>query len=71
MKVGVFHQLQSSEELAIQKVLRFMNLEDGQTAHIYIFAYRNSVDEDWVSKAIKPFNKIIYEDWNRSNLASR
>tara|TARA_R110002096_G_scaffold126982_4_gene274387 strand:- start:2545 stop:3603 length:1059 start_codon:yes stop_codon:yes gene_type:complete len=57
LKVGVFHQMRSSEESAIQKVLRMCNWEDGETAQIYIFMYKDTQDEQWVSKAIEPFSK--------------
>lgn len=57
LKVGVFHQMRSSEESAIQKVLRMCNWEDGETAQIYIFMYENTQDEYWVYKAIEPFSK--------------
>ena len=63
LKIGVFHQIQSSEETAIQKVLRLCNLEQvDEVAKIYIFYYNNTVDEQWVEKAIQGFNpsKIKY-----------
>lgn len=57
MKTAIFHQLTSSQEETVQKVLRTMNMEDGKTAKIYIFAYKNTVDEDWVKKALSMFDK--------------
>lgn len=57
LKIGIFHQLKSSEESAIQKVLRMCNLEGDEVAQIYIFYYKNTVDEDWVKKALQPFSE--------------
>ncbi len=60
LKVGVFHQLRSSEESAIQKVLRMCNLEEDVIAKIIIVYYENTKDEEWVIKATTPFdpNKV-------------
>jgi superfamily II DNA or RNA helicase len=71
LKIGIFHQLKSSEENAIQKILRMCNWEDGETAKIYIFQYVNTQDEVWVSKALEPFNKekIDYISLNKFNYA--
>lgn len=66
LKVGIFHQLQSSEEAAQQKIMRMCNyVEEGVDADIYILAYENTVDIDWINKALEPFNKtkIKYENW--------
>jgi superfamily II DNA or RNA helicase len=62
LKVGVFHQMKSNNESAIQKVLRMCNLEGGETAKIYIFMYEDTQDEVWVKKALEMFDesKINY-----------
>ena len=67
LKTGVFHQLKSSEESAIQKVMRMCNWEDDSVATIYIFMYANTQDEIWVNKAIEPFdqNKIEFTNINK------
>jgi superfamily II DNA or RNA helicase len=52
LKIGIFHQMKSSEESAIQKVMRMCNLEDDSIAQIYITYYANTVDEEWVKKAL-------------------
>lgn len=57
LKLAILQQLKSSEELAIQKILRTMNLEDEKTASIHIFYYKNTVDEQWCLKALNKFNK--------------
>jgi superfamily II DNA or RNA helicase len=62
LKVGIFHQLQSNSEVALQKVLRMCNYEEGEKAKIFIFAYQSTNDEKWVQKAISMLdkNKITY-----------
>lgn len=62
LKVGIFHQMKSSEESAIQKVMRMCNLEQDEIAEIYITYFINTVDEEWVKKALSGLNseKIIY-----------
>jgi hypothetical protein len=44
--------MKSSEESAIQKVMRMCNMEDDSIAQIYITYYANTVDEEWVKKAL-------------------
>lgn len=62
LKVGIFHQMKSSEESAIQKVMRMCNVEQDEVAEIYITYFINTVDEEWVKKAVSALNpeKIIY-----------
>jgi hypothetical protein len=62
LKHIVCHQLQSSEELAIQKLLRAMNFELGEMAEIDIVVIKNTEDEKWLNKALLSFNrdKIAY-----------
>jgi len=52
LKIGIFHQMKSSEESAIQKVMRMCNMEDDEIAKIYITYYANTVDEEWTKKAL-------------------
>lgn len=63
LKVGIFHQMQSNEESAIQKVLRMCNLEDEKMAKIFIVMLNNTVDEEWVKSAVSPFKNINYLDY--------
>jgi superfamily II DNA or RNA helicase len=62
LKVGIFHQMKSSEESAIQKVMRMCNVEENEIAEIYITYFINTIDEEWVKKALSGLNpeKIIY-----------
>lgn len=58
LKTGVFHQLQSSKESAVQRVLRMCNIEDtSRSARIHIVYYENTVDEDWMWNALDIFDK--------------
>jgi superfamily II DNA or RNA helicase len=64
LKVGIFHQLKSSEESAIQKIMRMCNFDDGKEAEIIILYYKNTVEESsWLPKALEGFSKerIAYE----------
>ena len=57
LKQAVCHQLQSSEELSVQKLLRTMNFDLGKDANIDIIVVNNTVDEQWLNKALLPFDK--------------
>ena len=57
LKIGVFHQLKSNQESAVQKVLRMCNYEDGVTAVIHIVCVKHTQDEVWLDNAIKLFNR--------------
>ena len=56
LKVGIFHQMKSGEESAIQKVMRMCNLEGDEVARIYIIYYKDTVDETWIKKALEGFD---------------
>lgn len=56
LKTGIFHQMKSSEENAIQKVMRMCNMEDDEIATIYITYFANTVDEEWTRKALSGLN---------------
>jgi superfamily II DNA or RNA helicase len=57
LKVAVFNQLKSGENLAIQQAMRAMNMEGGKKATIFIVYIKNTQDEIWVNSAIKGFEK--------------
>lgn len=65
LKVGIFHQIRSSDESAVQKVLRMCNLEDGREAQIFICMYSDTVDQDWVRNSLNliPSSKVNYIDY--------
>ena len=51
LKRIIVNQLQSKEENAIQRMMRAMNFEEGKEAVIDIIVVKNTVDEDWFTKA--------------------
>jgi hypothetical protein len=77
LKVAVFNQLKSGENLAVQQAMRAMNMEKGRKATIYIVYLRNTQDEVWMRSALKGFesSKIkectIEELRNGSKVKSR
>jgi superfamily II DNA or RNA helicase len=56
LKTGIFHQMRSGEESAIQKVMRMCNVEEDEKATLYIVYYANTVDEEWTKKALIGLN---------------
>lgn len=60
LKHLVVHQLQSSEEMAMQKFLRAMNFDNGENAVIDLIVLKDTQDENWVKSAINfvPSTKI-------------
>lgn len=52
LKVAVFNQLKSNENLAVQQILRTMNVENNRKAVIYIIYLKNSQDFVWVKSAL-------------------
>jgi superfamily II DNA or RNA helicase len=60
LKVAVFNQLKSEENLAIQQAMRVMNMEGGKKATIYIVYLKGTQDEVWMLSALQGFdpNKI-------------
>ena len=68
LKVAVFNQLKSGENLAIQQAMRAMNMEGGKKATIFIVYIKDTQDEIWMNSAIKGFEKskikfLSYEDY--------
>lgn len=68
LKYAVVAQLQSSEELAIQKLLRTMNFSLGATAIIDVIVIKETVDQDWITKALNGFNPQKIEYINEKDL---
>ena len=62
LKVSIFNQLKSGENLAVQQAMRAMNKEEDKKAAIYIVYLKNTRDEEWLKSAIRGFNskKITY-----------
>lgn len=72
LKVAVFNQLKSEENLAVQQAMRVMNMEGGKKATIYIVYLKNTQDEVWMLSALKGFEpskikKIDFKDLPNGN----
>lgn len=57
LKHAVIHQIQSNEELQIQKILRTCNLEGEKKAQIYITVAKDTQDVVWLESALQSINK--------------
>ena len=57
LKHAVIHQIQSNEELQIQKILRTCNLEGDKKAQIYIIVAKDTQDVTWCENALQSTNK--------------
>lgn len=53
LKHAVIHQIQSNEELQVQKILRTCNLEGDKKAQIYITVAKDTQDEVWLASALQ------------------
>ncbi len=64
LKLGVIQQIQSNEEIFLQRALRCCNLDKGKTARIFIFVCKDTVDEKWLESCLKDINekRIKYLD---------
>lgn len=62
LKVAIFNQLKSNENLALQQAMRTMNMDDGRKATIYIIYLEDTRDEEWLKNALRGFdsNKITF-----------
>jgi len=56
LKVAVFNQLKSEENLAIQQAMRVMHMEGGKKATIYIVYLKGTQDEVWMLSALQGFD---------------
>jgi hypothetical protein len=63
LKVAIFNQLKSDENMAIQQAMRAMNMEGGKKATIYVVYLQNTQDEVWLKSALQGFapSKIKYQ----------
>lgn len=57
LKIAIFNQLKSGENLAIQQAMRTMNVDKGRKATIIIIYLKETQDEKWMLSALKGFNK--------------
>ena len=57
LKNAVMHQINSNEELTVQKALRACNMDDtNRIANIYITGYKNTVEEHWLNSSVASFS---------------
>ena len=65
LKKALCVQLQSNDEIAIQKVARILNPDDDRVGFIQILAVRDTVDQLWVNNALLGLreDKITWSDW--------
>lgn len=57
LKIAIFNQLKSNENLAVQQAMRILNMEDSKKATIYIVYLKNTQDFVWAQKALQGFNE--------------
>tara|TARA_R110000868_G_scaffold5681_1_gene33557 strand:+ start:3668 stop:4765 length:1098 start_codon:yes stop_codon:yes gene_type:complete len=57
LRTGIIMHAYSNEVKTRQKIGRFLRLNPNQTATVHILCYENSVDFEWVSKALQSFDK--------------
>jgi superfamily II DNA or RNA helicase len=57
LKVSIFNQLKSGENLAVQQAMRAMNEDEGKMAIIYIIYLKDTQDEVWLKSALNGFNR--------------
>lgn len=57
LKLGIIHQVQSSEELFLQRSLRCCNLDGDKIAKLFVFICKDTVDELWLENCLKDVNR--------------
>lgn len=57
LKVGIIHQVQSNEEIFLQRSLRCCNLDGDKIAKLTIFVCKDTVDELWLDNCLKDIDK--------------
>lgn len=69
LKVGIIMHSYGNERKANQRIGRLLRLNPDETAVIHILCYKNTVDEKWVTEALKDLDqsKIKYFDIDDTN----
>jgi superfamily II DNA or RNA helicase len=64
LKVGIILHSYSNERQSSQRIGRLLRLNPKDKATIHILAYKDTVDMDWVSEALKDIDseKIVYTE---------
>ena len=62
LKTGIIMHSFGNERKSSQRIGRLLRLNPSETAICHILCYKNTIDEEWVKKALQQFdnNKIIY-----------
>jgi superfamily II DNA or RNA helicase len=69
LKVGIILHAYGNERKSSQRIGRLLRLNPDDTSVIHILCYRNTVDDRWVTEALKDFDqsKIKYFDIDDTN----
>ena len=64
LKVGIIMHAYGNERKASQRIGRLLRLNPDETAIVHVLCYKNTVDDRWVTEALKDFDqsKIRYFD---------
>jgi superfamily II DNA or RNA helicase len=62
LKMGIIMHAYGNERKTSQRIGRLLRLNPDETAICHILCYKNTIDEEWVRKALQQFdsNKITY-----------
>lgn len=69
LRAGIIMHAYGNERKSSQRIGRLLRLNPDDTAVVHILCYQNTVDERWVTEALKDLdqNKIKYHDVNMSS----
>lgn len=70
LKRAIIHQMISSSEMSLQKVLRICNLEDDSIAKIYVAYYKDTVDYKWTMDAFAGVDESRIRRIDESDLST-
>jgi superfamily II DNA or RNA helicase len=64
LRAGIIMHAYGNERKSSQRIGRLLRLNPTETAIVHILCYKNTVDERWVTEALKDFDqsKIKYFD---------
>ena len=65
LKRALCVQLQSNDEISIQKICRILNPEDSKTGFIEVLCLRDTQDQLWLNNALRGLDesRITWSDW--------
>ncbi len=72
LRAGIIMHAYGNERKASQRIGRLLRLNPNETSTIHILCYKDTVDERWVSEALKDLDqsKIKYFDTNESKFSN-